>query len=81
MKFRKIEIEPMSWEEAEKMMELIRRDEAKPVIVKTYDFKLKDGSDPRPDEICPSCRKALTYVDGEFCPYCGQRVDKENEAL
>lgn len=54
------------------LVELIRRDEEKPII--------KDDSvfgDPALDR-CPKCKGILAYsgVEGtHFCPYCGQRVD------
>ena len=81
MKFKKIEMEPMSFKDAMYLQELMERDEAKPVRIKTYNFKMSDGSDPKPDELCPSCGSSLTYVSGKFCPECGQRVDRENAAL
>ncbi len=56
-------------------------DKAKPLKLKTYNFKLADGSDPTPEELCPNCEATVGYVKGTFCPMCGQRLDRENTAL
>lgn len=54
--------------------ELISRDEAKPAIKKTFtnsDIELLN---------CPVCEDLL-MESNNFCPWCGQRIDKENIAL
>ena len=56
--------------------ELEARDTEKMVKIKTYDFKLSDGSDPKPDELCPNCGKLVSYGSANFCEYCGQRLKR-----
>lgn len=60
---------------------LEERDKAKPIKLKTYDFKLSDGSYPTPSELCPNCEASVQYEKGTFCPMCGQRLDRENTKL
>jgi len=56
-------------------------DRAKPIKLKKYDFKLSDGSDPKPVELCPNCEASVQYEKGTFCPMCGQRIDRENTEI
>ena len=71
----------MSFKEARELEEMIERNKAKAIGVKEYDFKLSDGRTPSPTYFCPNCEAMILLSDGDFCPKCGQRLDRENIAL
>lgn len=56
--------------------ELEARDTEKNVIIKRYDFKLSDGTEPTPEEVCPNCGASVRYGSESFCQHCGQRLKR-----
>ena len=56
--------------------ELEERDTAKDIVISEYDFKLADGSIPKPAELCPTCGSSVSYGSEKFCQYCGQRLKR-----
>ena len=54
---------------------LIERDTAKPV--KQYVFMTIKHE---PLDLCPVCGTALA-IEGNFCPVCGQKCDRDNIEL
>lgn len=56
---------------------LKERDEAKPLI-KSEVILREDG---KPHGLCPNCKYPALYSGYVFCPYCGQRWDRDNWAL
>lgn len=71
----------MTLEKANYLNELEARDVAMPIKLHKYSIKKDDGTEYAPSELCPICGRTVTYVDGTFCPTCGQRLDRENSAL
>lgn len=71
-----VEMPRMRVETLNRLNELIKRDQALPIV--------KDGRDEwdRSEKkyACPSCESRV-YKDYNFCPYCSQRLDTENYAL
>lgn len=57
--------------------ELKERDEAKP-LVKSEVIILKSG---KPHGKCPICDYPIVFTTFNFCPICGQRLDRDNWAL
>lgn len=56
--------------------ELEERDTAKEIVLKRYDFKMSDGSEPTPEELCPNCGASVKYGSEVFCQNCGQRLKR-----
>jgi hypothetical protein len=56
--------------------ELEERDTEKAIIIRPYSFKRDDGSDYKPNELCPTCGNSVLYDTGSFCQYCGQRLKR-----
>lgn len=56
--------------------ELEERDTAKEIVLKRYDFKMSDGSDPTPEELCPNCGASVRFGSEAFCQHCGQRLKR-----
>lgn len=65
-------------EEVHDFNTLVRRDYPKPMG--RYYWQTEQFKNDPPANTCGACGKALSdeYV---FCPYCGQRIDRENYAL
>lgn len=61
------------WVTDKEFKELVERDTAR--AMKQYVFKALDR--PPLDE-CPVCEKPIISDEYKFCPYCGQRLDREN---
>ncbi|MBQ1296768.1 MAG: hypothetical protein IIY21_22175 [Clostridiales bacterium] len=70
MEIGKINVQ-MTVAEYNKIKALIDRDAERPFIRE----KIAGGKIDR----CPKCKKALG--EGQFCPYCGQRIDMKNMAF
>ncbi len=56
--------------------ELEERDTAEGIVISEYDFKLADGSTPKPAELCPRCGSSVSYGSERFCQYCGQKLKR-----
>jgi hypothetical protein len=56
--------------------DLEERDTEKAVVIRKYDFKLSDGSEPSPEQTCPNCGESVSYGSERFCQYCGQRLKR-----
>lgn len=73
-----VEMPRMRVDTLNRLNELIKRDQALPIVKDGYDEW--DGHEKHKKFACPSC-ECRTYEDYNFCPYCGQRLDTENYAL
>ena len=80
MNFGGVKID-MSFKEAQELDAMIKRNKPKAIVVKEYNFTLSDGSKPTPSILCPNCGEIISLQKGDFCQFCGQRLDRENIAL
>lgn len=62
----------MTLEEANEYNELVERNKAMPIRIKTIGESTF--------EVCPVCSRVIGK-DMDFCGKCGQRIDKENTAF
>lgn len=58
--------------------ELIARDKAEPMDV--YRWQTERFKNDPPVNICGKCKKVIE-LSFAFCPWCGQRIDKDNYKL
>ena len=64
------------WISDEEMRILIKRDE--PMAMKRFYFTKMEHE---PVDICPLCETVIALDKYNFCPVCGQRLDRENYAF
>ena len=67
---------PLTIEDVNYYNSLEERDTAKEIVLKRYDFKMSDGSEPTPEELCPNCGASVRYGSEVFCQNCGQRLKR-----
>ena len=55
---------------------LKKRDKALPM--RRYYWKSEKFKNDPPADICPLCETIISLEEYQFCPVCGQRLDRDN---